>query len=366
MRGTSFVPALALLLALTCLPTVFGRPAAARGTRDVQALVDAAEADFRAARYEDALRGYSAALDAGGPPALRFMVGRCHQMLERWREAHDAYHTVLADPATPGHIRERTAAELAAVEARLTVGTLILHVAPFGAQVFVDGVDMGAAPLGPLTLPAGRHVVRVGVDGGRPEALTVDVEGGATMTRTVALRGGGTTSGDEEPDALAPPERSGYARGRLGLFGAFGIGDGGYALGGGVFGRYQISDLAGLGLRVAAHEFQPANGAFQEWADPGALIAVQAVLNLRIRWGGEGEVYAAIPLGLSVLDLGGAEETRCWGVATGLELGVSFSFGRSLSLFAEAGYAFDYLDGGDWGSESMHSGRVHVGFSWRL
>ena len=48
-------------------------------TSDIQAVVDQATADFEAGRYSEALEGYQQAREAGGPPTLLFMIGRCHQ-----------------------------------------------------------------------------------------------------------------------------------------------------------------------------------------------------------------------------------------------------------------------------------------------
>jgi hypothetical protein len=211
--------AVAALAALVAAPPAsgppVGRPAAAQPAPGdavppeadpaVQALIDQAEADFKAARYPEALRAYGRALAAGGPPALRFMLGRCHQMLEQWREARDVYRAILADPAQSPQVRGRTEAELAAVEARLTRGTLVLHVAPFGALVVVDGRPAGTAPLAPLTLPAGRHTLQVTAEGREPAERTLDVPGGETTQLTLELRVA-TAAPPPEPEPEPEPE----------------------------------------------------------------------------------------------------------------------------------------------------------------
>jgi hypothetical protein len=192
-----------LLLLSALLPAGVGVPrtALAQTGPAVQALVDQAQAEFKSARYAEALRSYGRALAAGAPRELRFMLGRCHQMLEQWREAREVYQILLADADTPSHVRIRTEAELAAVEARLEVGTLVLQIAPFGALVFIDGRPVGAAPLDPRVLPAGRHHLRVTADGREAVERSIELEGGVTTPLAIELR---VAEAPRPPDSPAP------------------------------------------------------------------------------------------------------------------------------------------------------------------
>lgn len=194
------------LIVVAFLSLAVAAPRAARAQKaspEVQALIDEAQTAFKEARYSDALAGYEAALADGGPAPLRFMVGRCHQMLAHWEEARAVYRTFLADEALPAGVRARAEAELAAVEEALATGTLDLRVEPAGAVVFVDGRRVGVAPVSPLVLPAGRHVVRVEAPGHESVTRDVVVPGGGATPLTVALAAAGPPTVVSEP---VPPE----------------------------------------------------------------------------------------------------------------------------------------------------------------
>jgi formylglycine-generating enzyme required for sulfatase activity len=201
------MPAALLLISALLIASAAG-PARAQPRPEVQVVIDRAEADFKAARYPEALRGYEAALGRGAPGALRFMVGRSYQMLERWVEARDAFRAVLADPGVLPTVKARAEAELAAVEARLTTGTLVLHVAPFGTRVFLDGRPVGTAPVDPLEVTAGRHDVRAEAGGGAVVTRAVDIPGGGRESLVIDLGAGPATAPAPPPIAPAAPPAS--------------------------------------------------------------------------------------------------------------------------------------------------------------
>lgn len=55
----------------------------------MQALHDEAGRLFDEKRFDEALSRYQACFDGGGPRELIYLVGRCHQEMERWAEARE-------------------------------------------------------------------------------------------------------------------------------------------------------------------------------------------------------------------------------------------------------------------------------------
>ena len=205
----------AALLTLCGVGAASGQPE----PRPVRALVDQAVDDFKAGRYEEALEGFQRANVAGAPPTALFMVGRCHQMMEEWQEARDAFTAFLAAGGLAPTQRARGEAELRAVEARLSKGTLVIQVSPFGATVFVDGRPVGEAPVEPFEVAVGRHEVRAAADGYLAVSRTVEVKGAERTLVAIELftepPAPALTDTPAEPPSLpepvSPPEQPSYS-----------------------------------------------------------------------------------------------------------------------------------------------------------
>jgi hypothetical protein len=177
----------ALVWAVVSLLAPFDSSGAAGSTPDVGALVASAQAKFKAGEYAAALMDYESALAAGAPAPLQFMVGRCHQQLEHWEAARAAFESFLAAEGLTAEQRGRGEAELTAVTRRLAKATLLIQVAPFGAAVFVDGVAVGQAPLEPLDVAPGEHVVRAESAERDPVERRVTVGGGERASVVIEL-----------------------------------------------------------------------------------------------------------------------------------------------------------------------------------
>lgn len=140
--------------------------------------------------------------------------------LELGNLAAGRHDVTLENPST--HFRRRFALTLAANETRqleidagasgaqvpagVTDGRLSIAVSPWG-NVSVDGHDYGSTPIGAITLPAGRHAVRIT----NPEqqysrTFTVDLVAGETRRMRIAVT--------HEPDGVAPAN---VGTGRLGV-----------------------------------------------------------------------------------------------------------------------------------------------------
>ncbi len=85
-------------------------------------------------------------------------------------------------------VRERAEDRRASLKRRLATGHLTLFVRPSGAEVTVDGAMQGKAPLAPLTLPVGRHHVRVTFPGYHPYDVDVDISATRDFAFVAELR----------------------------------------------------------------------------------------------------------------------------------------------------------------------------------
>jgi len=92
------------------------------------------------------------------------------------KDGYQAIDTTL-QAASPGAAVRLTGLDLRPERGRLTVSS------PEGATVYVDGIRRGVAPLSDLPAKAGRHQVRVELDGQRVED-SVDIEAGETLAWT--------------------------------------------------------------------------------------------------------------------------------------------------------------------------------------
>jgi predicted Ser/Thr protein kinase len=122
-----------------------------------------------------------------------FHLARCLTELGRYREAGMHLGIAIRAGVTPREqlapIEQRLAAvrETRGAPTAPAAGRLVVESTPAGARVIVDGAGAGTAPLGPLSLPAGEHTVRLELAGHTPEQRSVTVEAGGTSTLTVTL-----------------------------------------------------------------------------------------------------------------------------------------------------------------------------------
>lgn len=197
------------LCATVALLAVLLGPAASRATDGdlaaLQTLHDEAGRLFDEGRFDEALAKYQACLDGGLPRELLYLIGRCHQEMERWAEARDAFREYLAGETSNPEAVGRAKLALRMVEERLATGTLLLAVTPFGAVVLLDGAEVGQAPLAPLDVAPGPHSLRVEAEGHEPAVREVTVEGGGRTQLTVELTAATTAP---EAEAAAPTRYS--------------------------------------------------------------------------------------------------------------------------------------------------------------
>ena len=177
-----------VLLAIPlALATVSGRAADEETTARVRELAAQAVQRYDAGDFREALSLYFEAHALLPAPSLSFMTARCHEALGDLAGAVAVLQRALTESPDPG-LRGRVEQKLADLRARLGTGRLVLLVDPSGAEVLVDGEGIGTAPLPPIELTPGTHVVTVRHDGLLDERHEILVEGGAEATLRVVLK----------------------------------------------------------------------------------------------------------------------------------------------------------------------------------
>jgi tetratricopeptide (TPR) repeat protein len=140
-----------LLLSLAALPAA---PAHADDKPDDQAArnhFDRGAALYQQEQFEEAMREFSTAYELRPLPALLFNIGRCHERLEHWAEAADAFTRYLDVAA------DLNPAERAELQARIAV----LRGRVERARTSVAAAAPSPAPPGPL-VDHGRARLRLG------------------------------------------------------------------------------------------------------------------------------------------------------------------------------------------------------------
>src|ERR1700733_6709609 len=111
----------------------------------------------------------------------------CLRQLERYDEALDMLDSLLASFPTLAQA-DRAAAEEDARQLRLLVGAIDVRTAEAGAQIQIDDVSRGTAPMKrPVRVRAGGHRVRVYKEGFVTFVAHVDVAGGQIATGEAPL-----------------------------------------------------------------------------------------------------------------------------------------------------------------------------------
>ncbi len=184
---------------------------------------------FRDGKYGQA----EAAFEAAWALALKSKgiaanLGECEMHLGKNREAaeHLAISLRLASKDDPQ--RARTAANLAAVKAK--IGTLVVTANVAGAEVLVDGQRVGEAPLvDPIFVEPGKRTVRVRLEGFASWEKELDVTAGQEVPLDVTLEKPApipTATATVSATATAPPPPN-----RLPSYLAFGVGGAGLLVG---------------------------------------------------------------------------------------------------------------------------------------
>jgi hypothetical protein len=180
----------ALVIAAVCCPV-----AASAGAGDdvktklaAQVLLDEGTAAYGRGDYATALDKFTAAYKIFPSPKLWFNIGQANRDLGRPVEAVSAFDRFLRD-ATDAPAETLTEARRSAAELKTKLGRIEVKCATDGAEITVDGKQIGSTPLGEMvwTTP-GRHQVAVQHPGFSPAIEDVVVVVGQAAAVSFELR----------------------------------------------------------------------------------------------------------------------------------------------------------------------------------
>lgn len=144
--------------------------------QDPKALFEEGAALYEQGAYLAAAQKFEASFAARPLPLTKYNIARCFEQAGRTLEAIDAWQSWLAMAPTAEDRPEAEASlrKLGKKLAKLGVQALTVTSLPVGAEVLVDGVPKGRAPL-TLELPAGRHLLRLTQEGRLPQERSLSL-----------------------------------------------------------------------------------------------------------------------------------------------------------------------------------------------
>lgn len=175
----------ALVGLLLTLASLFAGPAAAQTAEEraeARALSKEGATLFKAGNYAAAVEKFEAANALVPHPVLDINIGRCYEKLDDPTQALAYCKAALNSPGSPDKIKE--AARECVERATSVIGTrpgLEVFSKPKGAQVIVDGLEMGRTPW-KGEVDAGRRQVDLKLDGHRLSTTVVFAEFGKSYT----------------------------------------------------------------------------------------------------------------------------------------------------------------------------------------
>lgn len=134
-----------------------------------------------------ALTEFEASYQTYPTAGVLYNIGIVHKALHRYSEAITALERYLADAKSPPRERVAEVTQLIA-EMRALIGQLALTITPAGASVVVDGRSVGTAPLAPLSLGAGHHVIELAAAEHEPLRQEVTIMAGKPLALKLALK----------------------------------------------------------------------------------------------------------------------------------------------------------------------------------
>jgi hypothetical protein len=134
-----------------------------------------------------ALEKFNAAYAAYASPKLMFNIGQCYRDLSRPVEALEAFEKFLASAADASPEMAADARK-AVAQLQKKLGRIQIDCETAGAEVSVDGKNVGMAPLpDPIWATPGHHQVTAKHASAAPAIEDVDVTAGSVSTVTVRL-----------------------------------------------------------------------------------------------------------------------------------------------------------------------------------
>jgi hypothetical protein len=138
--------------------------------------------------FASALAKFNEAFDRSGDPRMLYDMAVCAKNLGRYARTQRLLKEYVREAGAGLGAQDRMMVDAALAALRPLVGTLRFEVSHDGAAVFVDGEQVGAAPLGaPVPVDVGKHSIAVSKAGFVRFESSVDVIGGRDIEITATL-----------------------------------------------------------------------------------------------------------------------------------------------------------------------------------
>lgn len=171
---------IALIAALTI---AFATPSSAAPKRveaEAEALIQEGLKLRRVGRDDAALTKFDRAYGLHASPRAAAQKGLCLQALGRWTEAEELLAEALEGGEDAWVTRNRPAIKESLEQAKTKIGRFEITGSPAGAQVFVDGRNVGQLPLPSMVrINAGPAALELTASGFVSERTSLQVEGGS-------------------------------------------------------------------------------------------------------------------------------------------------------------------------------------------
>lgn len=175
--------AIAAAAALAWTPPASGQDASSLAME----IFEAGSAYYKQGNYEKALEQFEEAYRLDPLPELLYNIGQCHERLQDYRDAIDAYGRYLdADPQAQD--RQAVEEKIKNLEQKLAQTGIVLAVTEPGAQVLIDGEAAGTTPVDELIhTDPGPHELEIAKEGFQTSVMTFTVPPGVTQQIQVTL-----------------------------------------------------------------------------------------------------------------------------------------------------------------------------------
>lgn len=150
-------------------------------------IFEAGSAYYKQGSYDKALEQFEEAYRLEPLPELLYNIGQCHERLQNYTDAIDAYGRYLeADPGAED--RQAVEEKMKNLEQKLEETGIVLVVSEDGAKVSIDGEPVAKTPMdGPLRTEPGTHTLEIVKKGFQTSELKITVLAGATQEVQVTL-----------------------------------------------------------------------------------------------------------------------------------------------------------------------------------
>jgi PEGA domain-containing protein len=135
-----------------------------QGMEDAKRHFQQGVALYNEGNFNSALVEFQAAYKSYPTPGVLYNIGLTQKSLFRYGEAIESLNKYMAEDPKLTPERKNEVQQLIA-DMKLLLADVTIYVVPDGATVMLDGRTVGTAPLKPLGIAAGNHVIEATADG---------------------------------------------------------------------------------------------------------------------------------------------------------------------------------------------------------